>query len=102
MGQRLGYFEGLALERYARATAELHCTDCGRCEGACPNSVDVRDVRRCAMYLDGYRDRDLARDSYRRIARNAGPCVDCAGCAIPCGAGTALQPLLSRTHAQLA
>jgi len=102
MGQRLGYFEGLALERYARATAELRCTDCGRCEGACPNGVDVRDVRRCAMYLDGYRDPALARDSYRRIARNAGPCVDCAGCSIPCGAGTALQPLLSRTHAQLA
>jgi uncharacterized protein len=102
MGQRLGPSEDLALKRYARATAELRCTDCGRCEGACPSGVDVRDVRRCAMYLDGYRDPELARENYHRIAVNARPCVDCTGCSITCGAGTALQPLLSRTHVQLA
>jgi uncharacterized protein len=102
MGQRLGYFEGLELERYAEATAGLLCTDCGTCEGVCPHGVDVRDVRRCAMYLDGYRDPALARESYRQVALNARPCMDCAQCEVTCSAGTALQPLLSRTHAQLA
>ncbi len=102
MGQRLGYFEGQELERYVQATAELRCTDCGSCEGVCPNGVDVRDVRRCAMYLEGYRDRSLARESYRQLALNAGPCMDCPECSISCAAGTSLQPLLSRTHVQLA
>jgi uncharacterized protein len=102
MGQRLGYFEGRELEKYVLATAELHCTDCGSCQGVCPNGVDVRDVRRCAMYLEGYRDPTLARESYRQLALNASPCVDCAQCEVTCTAGTALKPLLSRTHMQLA
>jgi len=102
MGQRLGYFEGRELERYAAATSGLLCTDCGTCEGACPNGVDIRDVRRCAMYLEGYRDPGLARENYRQVALNARPCADCTECAVLCTAGAALQPLLSRTHAQLA
>jgi uncharacterized protein len=103
MGERLGYFEGRELERYALATAGLRCTDCGNCVAACPSGVDVRDVRRCAMYLDGYRDPSLARDSYRQLALNARPCVDCAECTVTCtAAASALQPILSRTHMQLA
>ncbi len=102
MGQRLGYFEGRELERYAAATAGLLCTDCGQCVGMCPRGVDIRDVRRCAMYLEGYRDQALARESYRQVASNARPCLDCTECSVTCGAGAALQPLLSRTHARLA
>jgi uncharacterized protein len=102
MGQRLGFQEGRGLEAYATATASLRCSDCGGCEAACPHGVDVRDVRRCAMYLEGYRDRDLARESYSRIAANAASCRDCQECAIRCSAGTLLQPLLSRTHGMLA
>lgn len=103
MGERLGYFEGRELERYALATGELRCTDCGSCQGACPNGVDVRDIRRCAMYLEGYRDAGLARESYRQLAVNARPCLDCAECTVTCtAAGAALHPLLSRTHMQLA
>jgi uncharacterized protein len=101
MGQGLGYREGLALEKYAVATASLRCSDCGSCETACPHGVDVRDVRRCAMYLEGYRDPRLARESYSRIAANAAACRECVDCAVPCSVGTRLQPLLSRTHAAL-
>jgi len=102
MGQRLSYRDGRALEDYAVATASLRCSDCGGCEGACPHGVDVRDVRRCAMYLEGYKDLDLARESYARIASNAASCRDCEECAIRCSEGTRLQPLLSRTHVALA
>lgn len=102
MGERLAYSEGRTLERYAAATAALHCTDCGSCETACPAGVDVRDVRRCAMYLNGYRDPGLARESYGQVAAKAGPCKTCERCAIQCSAGTELQPLLSRTHEMLA
>jgi predicted aldo/keto reductase-like oxidoreductase len=101
MGQRLSYRDGRALEDYAVATASLRCSDCGGCEAACPHGVDVRDVRRCAMYLEGYKDPALARESYSRIASNAASCRDCVECAIRCSAGTRLQPLLSRTHAVL-
>ena len=102
MGQRLSYRDGRALENYAVATASLRCSDCGSCEAACPHGVDVRDVRRCAMYLEGYRDPELARESYSRIAANAASCRDCVDCAIRCPSGTRLQPLLSRTHGTLA
>jgi len=102
MGQALGYLEGRALKSYAVATAPLHCTDCGACQDRCPHGVDVRDVRRCAMYLDGYRDPALARESYRLVGANAAPCATCVDCAVQCSAGTMLQPLLSRAHHVLA
>lgn len=102
MGQRLSYAEECELNRYGEATASLHCTDCGVCEDGCPHGVDVRDVRRCAMYLNGYREPALARETYRQVAANARPCADCAECAVRCSAGTQLQPLLSRAHSMLA
>ncbi len=102
MGQHLGTSEARELERYAAATADLRCTDCGSCEGMCPHGVDVRDVRRCAMYLEGYGDPSLARENYRQVAGNARACLDCAECSVSCSAGALLQPLLSRTHMQLA
>ena len=102
MTQRLSYREGRALEAYAVATASLRCRDCGACESTCPHGVDIRDVRRCAMYLEGYRDPALARESYGRIAANAAPCADCRNCTVQCPTGTELQPLLRRVHASLA
>ena len=102
MGKRLAYRDRRKLERYQEATAALHCAECGVCTGACPKGVDIHEVRRCAMYLDGYRDPTLAKENYRAIRANAAPCTDCATCTVRCGNGTPLQPLLSRTHRRLA
>jgi hypothetical protein len=102
MGHRLGYLERRRLERFAAETASLYCTGCGLCDGVCPQGVSIPDVRRCAMYLDGYREPELARQSYREIEVNAAPCADCAVCAAQCAEGVALQPVLRDAHTRLA
>ena len=102
MGQRLAAWERRELERYAAETAALQCTGCGSCQEACPYGVEVAEVRRCSMYLDGYRDPDLARENYRELAGNAAPCVDCSDCVVRCTQGTNLQPMLQQTHLRLA
>ncbi len=101
MGQKLALWEERELDRYVEATADLHCSGCGSCNGLCPHGVEVTEVRRCSMYMEGYRDNSLARENYRQLAGNAAPCVDCEDCVVPCTRGTSLQPLLSRTHQHL-
>jgi len=101
MGQRLAFWEQRHLDRYAAETADLQCSGCGTCLGVCPKGVEIAEVRRCSMYLEGYRDEGLARENYRQLAADAAPCVDCDTCVVPCSRGTALQPLLSRTHLSL-
>ena len=101
MGQQLALWEERELERYAAATADLHCTGCGSCRGRCPQGVEVVEVRRCSMYLEGYGDSALARENYRQITANAAPCVDCGSCVVACARGTALKPLMRRTHQHL-
>jgi uncharacterized protein len=102
MGRRLSRSDRRKLETYAAATASLYCAGCGVCEAQCPRGVDVPEVRRCAMYLDGYRDSALARENYRQLASNAAACEDCATCVVSCARGTRLQPLLRRVHRHLA
>lgn len=102
MGQDFGYFERRRLERFAAATASLYCSGCGECGGICPKGVSIPDVRRCAMYLDGYEDADLARETYRELQSNAARCMDCASCSAVCVNGQALAPILRSAHTRLA
>jgi uncharacterized protein len=102
MGRRLSAADRRELENYAAATRTLHCTGCAGCDTQCPRGVNVPEVRRCAMYLEGYRDPGLARENYLQLAGNAAPCGDCASCVVSCARGTRLQPLLSRVHRHLA
>jgi hypothetical protein len=102
MGHRLGYLERRRLEKYAAETASLYCTGCSFCDGTCPDGVSIPDVRRCAMYMDGYHEPQLARETYREIPTNASPCQDCESCTARCVQGTALQPIMRDAHSRLA
>ncbi len=104
MAKRLALFDRRRLERYVAATAHLQCASCGECDGQCPYGVDVPEVRRCAMYLDGYRDEELARENYEALTANAAPCLDCETCTVQCARnrGVALQPMLREAHRRLA
>jgi len=103
-GKRLGWGGKKALDQYARAIGDRHCGLCGECAGTCPNSVDVPSVLRCLTYLEGYRQADLARGSYRGIPSpgNAGPCAACPECAVSCRLGLDVQLLARRAHRHLA
>ncbi len=102
MGKRLGYLDRRRLERHAIATAGVYCTGCGECDGTCPMGVEIPEVRRCYMYLDGYQDPALASENYRTVAVNAASCTDCETCTARCVYGTPLQPVLRETHRRLA
>ena len=102
MGKRLGYLDKRRLERYADGFALAYCAGCNGCAGTCPRGVSIPDVRRCAMYLDAYRDEALARESYREIQANAAPCADCSACSARCVRQVALHPILKETHSRLA
>ena len=102
MGQRLGALDRANLFLFATAARGMHCLGCGACDGRCPQGVNVSEVRRCAMYLNGYGDPNLARDNYRLVAANAQPCASCTSCTVACAAGTALHPILRGLHARLA
>ncbi len=103
-GKRLGWSERKALHRYAEAIGDRHCGLCGRCEGACPRGVDLPAVLRSLSYLEGYRESDLARNTYRSlpVPGNASPCDACTGCTVSCRLGLPVRALAVRAHRMLA
>lgn len=103
-GKRLGWSGKKALDRYSRAIGDRHCGLCGTCEGSCPAGVDVPSVLRSLAYLEGYRQEDLARGSYRELspARDALPCLSCGACAVSCRLGLDVRRLARRAHRHLA
>lgn len=103
-GKRLGWGGKKALDRYARAIGDRHCGLCGLCEDSCPAGVDVPSVLRSLAYLEGYRQENLARGSYRELApaRDALPCLSCESCAVSCRLGLDVRRLARRAHRQLA
>ena len=49
------------LDAYARHTASGYCAGCGSiCEPAVDYRVPISDMMRCAMYVNSYKDRDMA------------------------------------------
>jgi len=103
-GKRLGWGERKALHRYAEAIGGRHCGLCGNCGGGCPQGVEVPSVLRALTYLEGYRQRDLARRTYRGlpVPGNAAPCAACTGCAVTCRLGLPVRALAERAHRLLA
>lgn len=103
-GKRLGWGERKTLHRYAQAIGDRHCGLCGECSGSCPRGVDVPSVFRSLSYLEGYREKPLARQSYRVLsaAGDASPCASCPECTVTCRLGIPVRPLAMRAHHLLA
>ena len=103
-GKRLGWGGRKALNGYARAIGDRHCGLCGECAGSCPQGVDIPSVLRSLTYLEGYRQADLARLSYRELGtdRSALPCLSCGSCAVACRLGLDVKRLARRAHGLLA
>ena len=103
-GKRLGWGGRKALTRYARAIGDRHCGLCGGCSGSCPLGVEVPSVLRSLTYLEGYREAELARQSYRAIPvpGHASPCASCAECVVSCRLKLPVRALAARAHRLLA
>jgi len=82
MGMTFKAADARILQRYHTAVAGFYCDLCGACEGTCTRGVDISTVNRSLMYAEGYRDRELARSTYRELPRSlsADACLDCPVC----------------------
>jgi predicted aldo/keto reductase-like oxidoreductase len=104
-GKRFGWLDRESLVRYEAAIGDRHCTLCGRCDGHCPNGVDVPTVLRSLMYREGYRQESLARETYRAAGaagRSAAACGACGSCAVRCRVSLDVKSLATRAHEALA
>ncbi len=103
-GKKLGWGGRKALQQYARAIGDRHCSLCGGCSGTCPWGVDVPTVLRSLSYLEGYREEDLAREAYRGLGSDRGAlsCLSCGSCAVVCRLGLDVRRLAGRAHGLLA
>jgi len=102
-GKRLSLLDRFALRRYALEIGDRHCSLCGACGGICPRGVEVPSVLRSRMYLEGYREGELARSAYWSLpeGRNAAACGDCPKCLVDCRLRLPVGRLARETHSLL-
>jgi hypothetical protein len=102
-GKRFSLADRFALRRYALEIGDRHCGLCGACGGFCPRGVEVPSVLRSLTYLEGYREEELARSSYRSLppGRNAAACGDCGQCLHACRLSLPVRRLAREAHARL-
>ncbi len=84
MGTSLSWRDRAPLAFYAMATAGLYCRSCGACASQCPRGADIPAAMRALMYLEGYGQPALARET---AAAASLPCGDCGSCPVRCRHG---------------
>jgi len=103
MGMPFQYADERILRRYHAAVAGFYCDLCGTCEGTCSRGVEISTINRSLMYAEGYRDRDLARATYREVPSTASAdlCLDCPVCTARCGKGLNIAAKMERARTML-
>ena len=103
MGQSMGWRERKTLHHYGEIIDRKYCRSCGMCRSTCPNGVDIPEVNRCYMYLDGYRDPELAHANYGSLSadNNARACESCDVCSAQCKYGIDLKERMPAMNALL-
>ena len=104
MGMPFQAADERALQRYGAAIAPYYCRLCGTCEGSCPKGVEIGTINRSLMYAEGYRERELARATYRSIpaSASAAACLDCSRCAARCVNGLDIPAKMEKARKLLA
>jgi len=92
------------LKRLTAYTSPRFCRMCGACDGRCPQGLAISDLVRVAMYAEGYRDLDVARDHFEAIpaAQRRISCQDCQACSVHCPNGVAIRDRIRRVQELLA
>jgi uncharacterized protein len=104
MGMPLKLAEVRILQQYHAAVQPYYCDLCGTCENACPKGVDISTVNRSLMYVEGYRNYELALSTYREIPQraNATACLGCPVCIASCVRGLNIAARMERARNVLA
>jgi aryl-alcohol dehydrogenase-like predicted oxidoreductase len=86
MGMKLTRTDEQILDRYGAAIDPYYCHLCGQCEPTCLGGVAISVINRSLMYAEGYRNRELARQTFREIPAQASisACLDCDECVARC------------------
>lgn len=79
------------LENYRRELIGKACSFCSNCRNQCRYQVGGVDVARLKMYIEGYRDMDLALNNVRSAFSSIKLCKDCEGCTVSCSQGIDIQ-----------
>ena len=87
MGTEHTWTDDAVLRMYALAAGGRYCRACGTCAGQCPEAADIPAALRALMYLEGYRQPELAAQA---IAAAAVPCGGCSACTVRCRFGIEL------------
>jgi predicted aldo/keto reductase-like oxidoreductase len=104
VGKKLGWSERKTLHAYYGSIKDRYCLRCGQCSGTCPNETAIPTVNRALMYYEGYRDRELARSTYRNLGsvENARGCATCRDLTCSCVNGINIAERMRYAHALLA
>ena len=81
-----GYKDEKILQRYVNVYNEELCRMCGSCRTMCPAGLPIQDINRCLMYAEGYRNFDLALQTYAEISKRSAvtACEGCKACQVTC------------------
>jgi predicted aldo/keto reductase-like oxidoreductase len=104
MGMPFKTADARILQRYHAAVEGFYCDLCGTCEGTCPRGVDISTVNRSLMYVEGYRNRDLALSTYHEIptTASAAACLECPVCVAQCAKGLNIAAKMQHARQMLA
>ena len=69
----------------------LYCQQCGQCMLQCPEDIDIPTLMRSYMYIYGYRNLPLARQTIDLVSTDRLPCNDCSQCSVHCTMGFSIR-----------
>lgn len=104
MGMKLTRADERVLERYSNAIGPYYCHLCGHCEPTCPHEVSISIINRSLMYAEGYRNMELARETYHEVSARSSAlaCLDCNECVAHCVHGIDIAQKMEKARRILA
>ncbi len=90
-------------EKWLANRQQSHCAMCGKCDGICPDGIEIPRVLRYGMYDNDYGQTAYARSRYASLESKVNPerCLSCRLCEKTCSRGLPVAEMLSDAHKRL-
>ena len=100
MGQKFEDSDSQILAARLEEIRPHYCRMCGRCDGKCPQGLQVAYMLRYLTYADGYGQFALGRENFQKlpVVEQNVRCSDCKTCAIQCPNGVRVAEHLTRAQ----